>query len=1165
MESQRKICPACGATVRLAARYCGQCGYALDTVTHAPAAQAMRPVPTDEVFFVPGRVLAGRYRLVRFLGAGGFGETYLAQDLKFTERLCVVKRQRTRTARDEAERAYFSEVYRHEGNLLAGLNEPGHPNIPAVFDILPEDRCLVMKYIAGKDLRTVLAEHDGPLDGATALRYARDLCSALDYMHRRDTPVLHRDVKPANILIDSTGRILLIDFGLAVPDSTPTGGTPGYAPLEQWAGAAEPRSDVFALGITLYQMLSGIKAFNEATIKAITQGRTEVLPLVSHFNPAVDAAVATLIQRCIAGKPGDRPDAAMLLEALEHLISRPVIPPAFKPDALPNTPQFVGRADELRDLQQRLERDHLLALTGLPGVGKTALAANLAWRAGPPERVFWHRLAPGEGAERLLRTLSAFLAYYGETTLVRLLTQTADDLALRSAFGSAALVSELVSFERRCDVLVAGLRGRGLMLAIDDAHVDDHDPQLALLCQRLLALVQSREISLIIAAREPPAWMDEHDCTVIDELIESDAAELLLSRDLNLGQDEVRQIYAATSGNAEQLHLVANSLHAPHTKAQPLEQLLASGDLQNYLIRQIYDLLSPEQRQVMSVVAILGDGGATRDAVEALTGLADCQALLRELTRRYLLASSGTHTDAVLYTAQPSYARMFLQQLDERRTETLHEQAAHYLLSQGQQPLRAARHLLAAGGLAAAAQVVVAERQAIINAGQGEALAALLDQINPEGLELRVWAELCTVQSEVAALHGRYRAALKWIEQTSGLEAEVGTGLAEADVLIARRCRLQAFYNQRIGAYQAAEQICRDALRDVARLPARHAERARLHIELATALWRQGSLAEALQACDAGLKAVPVGPSGDRERLLLWYVQAAVAIDQGQPDEALVELDHGVERATAIGDKALLAMMYEKSGLAHYRKRSYADASRAYHQSLNLRRSLGDVAGEIAALNDLATVDWAQGQWEPARQHFSSLSERCHGLGLRGHEATARLNLGQMLLEYDQTDDAATQLTKALRAYRQVGDDLGIAHCSYLLGDVALLQGNPERAYDLGTSALEATPIDTNPVYAACALRVMGAACLALGRLTEADALLAQARLLHDDLDEGYDLAWVLASWAEVASAQAQPEIAVERARMALALAEEQQIGPVRTRMVDLLERLERERGGNFD
>jgi serine/threonine protein kinase len=275
-------CPQCERPVRAGALYCGGCGVGLPTITPPTRSTYLTrnrasPRQTGEEL-LPGTLLGmhNRYQIDCLLGRGGFGQAYRAYDTQL-QRYCVLKRMVLHPAWGEHQRQVMRQNFQREARLRVTLNSRGHPHIPDIYEYLDEDDCLVMKYIEGQHLGQVLDGRTTPLPIETALRYARDICSALVYMHSHTPePVLHRDIKPSNLMTDREGRVWLIDFGIARehtvtlsqndPHTTLPRGTPGFTPPEQWGGAAEPRSDVYALATTLRTLLTKVYPDQEQRI-----------------------------------------------------------------------------------------------------------------------------------------------------------------------------------------------------------------------------------------------------------------------------------------------------------------------------------------------------------------------------------------------------------------------------------------------------------------------------------------------------------------------------------------------------------------------------------------------------------------------------------------------------------------------------------------------------------------------------------------------------------------------------------------------------------------------------------------------------------------------------------------------------------------------------------
>jgi len=220
-----------------------------------------RPTSRVDGRLVEGTLLEGRYRILGVLGAGGMSTVYKAQDMRFPKvlRLCAVK-EMINTATDPQVRTLIVRNFEREASILATLN---HPAIPQVYDYFTEGEhaYLVLEFIRGQDLEALLADTEGFLPEAQVVDWAIQICDVLSYLHNhKPNPIIFRDMKPSNLMLDEQGRIRLVDFGIAKAfQSGQKGtmiGTEGYSPPEQYRGIAEPRGDIYALGATLHHLLS---------------------------------------------------------------------------------------------------------------------------------------------------------------------------------------------------------------------------------------------------------------------------------------------------------------------------------------------------------------------------------------------------------------------------------------------------------------------------------------------------------------------------------------------------------------------------------------------------------------------------------------------------------------------------------------------------------------------------------------------------------------------------------------------------------------------------------------------------------------------------------------------------------------------------------------------
>lgn len=275
----------------------------------------------------PGDILQERYQIVGTLGVGGFSSVYQARDMRFPNvtKLCAVK-EMVISAPDPQLRELTIKSFEREASMLAMLD---HPAIPDVSDYFTEgDRSyLVLELIRGQDLEVWLENQTDLLEGETVVEWAIQLCSALDHLHsQKPKPIVFRDIKPSNIMLDQYNRIRLIDFGIAKVFETGNKGTmigtEGYSPPEQYRGQAEPAGDIYALGATLHHLLTRQDprleppfTFAERPIHAV--------------NSSVSPQLEALIMRCLSYDPKDRfENANALKDALVALQKQITAEPA---------------------------------------------------------------------------------------------------------------------------------------------------------------------------------------------------------------------------------------------------------------------------------------------------------------------------------------------------------------------------------------------------------------------------------------------------------------------------------------------------------------------------------------------------------------------------------------------------------------------------------------------------------------------------------------------------------------------------------------------------------------------------------------------------------------------------------------------------------------------
>ncbi|MFN7984213.1 MAG: serine/threonine-protein kinase [Vicinamibacterales bacterium] len=261
------------------------------------------------VGFTPGEVVAGRYRMIGLLGRGGMGEVYRADDLTLGTSVAL-KFLPADTDRDQAALARFQAEVRI-------ARQVSHPHVCRVFDIgtVGNRTFLTMEFVDGEDLATLL-RRIGRLPAPKAVELGRQICAGLAAAHEQG--VLHRDLKPANIMVDGHGRARITDFGLAVAGAATTAefaGTPAYMAPELLAGhPASTRSDIYALGLVLYEMFTGDLPFRAVTLQQWHGAHSEIIPIPPSTRVGdIDPLVERMILACLEKDPARRPGSALAL------------------------------------------------------------------------------------------------------------------------------------------------------------------------------------------------------------------------------------------------------------------------------------------------------------------------------------------------------------------------------------------------------------------------------------------------------------------------------------------------------------------------------------------------------------------------------------------------------------------------------------------------------------------------------------------------------------------------------------------------------------------------------------------------------------------------------------------------------------------------------------
>ena len=597
-------CAKCGVQLPPGAKFCLECGEAVAAGPSSPAQPSPSPLLGKEGV-QPAAFAAGRYQVRRFLGEGAKKRVYLAHDTKLDRDVAFAQIKTDGLDADGVVRI------RREAQAMGRLGD--HPHIVTVFDTGEENGqpYIVSQCMSGGSVEQLLQgrEHHR-LATDEAVRIGSEVCRALQHAHGRG--IVHRDLKPGNVWLSEDGTASLGDFGLAVALDrsrlTMAGmmvGTVAYMAPEQALGRApNARSDLYALGTMLYEMLTGRPPFLGDDAVAIISQHINTPPVAPTWhNPAVPKALEALVLQLLAKDPEARPEsAARVLEALQAIAAAPradsKVAPAPQATANPldrlASGVFVGREHEVQQLRKSFDqvlsgRGHVSLLVGEPGIGKTRTAEELTTYARMRgAQVLWGRCYEGEGAPPYWPWVQIVRSYVHEREPKELLSELgsgAPDIAdvvsevrerLPGLPAATKLEPEQARF-RLFDGITTFLKNAAnrqpLVLVLDDLHWADK-PSLLLLQflareqpgSRILVLGTYRDVelrrqhplseTLAVLARE-----QHSERIVLRGLSQGDVARFIeMTADLAPPEPLVAAVYRETEGNPFFIHEVVRLL-----------------------------------------------------------------------------------------------------------------------------------------------------------------------------------------------------------------------------------------------------------------------------------------------------------------------------------------------------------------------------------------------------------------------------------------------------------------------------------------------------------------------------------------------------------------------------------------------------------------------------
>lgn len=761
------------------------------------------------------------------------------------------------------------------------------------------------------------------------------------------------------------------------------------------------------------------------------------------------------------------------------------LPPSLESNTPPQIDNFVGRRAEMAALTEELDGEGMVIVVGMVGVGKTALASQMAQQFGTPTKTFWYTFHQGENIHSLIWKLAGFLYWNNKPDLWQMLRGN------QQSGGDPTPPAILV------DYIFEMFRGSDYLLCLDDFHLlygDGSDPILQLFVEKLRPFVAENPLRVIVVSRSTPAFLDLSDAPLLDGLQPIDALDLLRLEEISLTDDLFHDLYTRTEGNAELLHLAANALRRADSPAQVIERLANSQDIQRFLMTEVDQSLDDEERAVMNGVALLLGYPGNRDVIEEALEGRNVLRTLTYLSNRYLLQTIEGEWDRE-YIQHALVQAFYYDLLGRRERRIMHVRVAEYYEMEEADWLRAALHYQRAGEETKAAELALRDVWNAIHQGKAEMVRELLQGFSPNRISPAQRTEINVTLAEVLAILDESDAAQELFQTELSSIKALGADAGEAG----------------------------------------QAWRARIYLGLGTLLMHR-SPEEAMARLQEGLSA-PTTPA----------LQAALrnrvgSLQIGLADyPAALESLHSALELLPPTPTHLRGVILNNLSVAYIRTNTL-DKGREYAlEALRLAELIHDLYGRLRLLSNIGVMDEILGDWVSAGDNYSQALKLAEELGSLSEQARLGNLIGTLRLH--QQDDAASQhhLEQAIILFRQLRNDeyvaatlpvvaqLHIKRQEWEMADASLQKAEslataggweyilPETYAGLGLLSLGRADEEaalrwaeqslavaerlSSPVEVGKAQRVQGQALLGLGRLEDARTALESSLRTLEPLD----------------------------------------------------------------
>lgn len=1093
-----------------------------------------------------------RYVLEKKLGVGGMGEVWLAKDTLLNRPVAVKFLQ-------AADNPMYKDLFLSEARTLASLQ---HPQITLIYDAVfdeGENRFyIMMEYVEGKSLKDLIQESSVPLPLDMVIKIAVGVLEALNYAHRKK--IVHRDIKPDNIVIQGE-TVKLTDFGLATLASLLAQGQPGfivgtpaYMSPEQIGGEGiDGRADLYSLGVTLFEMLSGGKRpFEYADRRDMLMAHIEEEPpSVRQFNPTVPLTLVEIISKLLAKHPDDRYDSAqVLLDLFNAMRARRKFSRRYRQLREVETKPLLGRADELSKIKatweqvQETNSPRLMVVRGEMGIGKSRLIGEFL-----VNNVIDRGAAAAIGrCDELGAPYTPFAEIFAAIFDQGLVKQTTLESHKNRFLEQIPGLASLLNIERSRPPAEKKPKAlsSGLWKTLGD-RVPGNVSDNALQTQWQFFSVVSNllaELGPTTLFLDEAAYLDESSLALVNFLLQQGESPIFIVAECRDSHEPIAWLEKFAEDDVEIMSLAP----LPAAAIKSYVGDLLDGPVADAAVNMIekrgrgnpFHLEEITRQLVESGDLFQGEDGEWRyqpppdtgDLSQDLLSPFLANALTRRL-EKLTPKSRELLTLAAIIEAGPEFDfEVWLALLGGKSHEVAAEEALNEALQR--RLLRASGHHRYIFRPVDVAKSLADSLPPPRRRELHQKIANILIEMQGDPLQIGYHYEQAGLSGEAAQYLAQagaramaanainqaikcYRRAVELVESQSSYEA------------LGNLHRQQGAWSESVNAFKQALEMAQKS-GDVDK-------QAQLQNNLAFTLWLADEYKEASDYASEVLKVERVSPI---EQATAQSHLGMIAWVLGHFREAENWCQKAVAMLTESGDEARLAGAYNRLGLVYFSQGKFAEAAQLTQQALATREKFDDRWGKAYCLVSLGRIAAEQGNFESATTHFTQAQELFETIGSNDGLLVVYTEQGRTQLLQGAAGEAMPLLSQALQLAQNLGK-----RSAYSMGDIYLLiaqanlkQGQIDRAKASMDSALKLVESAGNQAFVAAGRALMAQIYTAQNKPAPADKMYQAAIGLFEKVGNPAGLLRTKVAYARFLAGQGKSDIAATMEQEARSQAE---------------------------